>query len=139
MPAPQQGRRSSHEPAHPDHADTGEHHDRQGRSWHGPDVPPGRDSERDPVPSVPHEGLLGRIGTSVVAGQCVVLAGVAVAGFVVSRGAGLFEQTDTTVLALRLNPAHSTLLLLTAVAGAVAVLRGRALLRRFAADSARKT
>ena len=80
---------------------------------------------------MPHEGLLGRIATSLVAGEAVVLAAVGVAGLVTSWGADFTAQVPDTVLALRLNPALSVLLLVTAVL-AVASLKSRGLLRRFA-------
>lgn len=118
------------EPSQPDQDDTPGQHDQQGRAA-GPYAPPGRDEQGNPVPSVPHEGLLGRIGVAVVLGQAVVLAAVGVAGLVSSWGAGLAEQVPDTVLALRLNPLHSILLLVTAVAGALCTVR-RTALRRFA-------
>jgi hypothetical protein len=65
----------------------------------------------------------------------VVLAVVGVAGLVVSWGASFTEQTQDTFLALRLNPAHSVLLLVTAVLGAVS-LRKRTWLRFFAGGQA---
>lgn len=113
-------------PAHPDEAASPGDHDQQGRGA-GPYVPPGRDSSGNPQPSVPHEGLLGRIAVSIVAGLSVVLLAVGVAGLVVSAGADFFGQPETTVLALRLNPAHSTLLLITAVAGLACLVRRRSL------------
>jgi hypothetical protein len=121
------------------HPDTGkrEQHDQQGRSGEsgGPYVQAGRDEQGRPQPSVPHEGLLGRIATSVLAGQSVVLLVVAVAGYVVGSGDGFFGRTDATFLALRLNPAHSTLLLITAVA-ALASLSRRKSLRGYALGQA---
>ena len=123
------------EPAHPDEVDSGGGHDDTERSSGAPYVPPGRDSAGNPRPSVPHEGLLGRIGVAVIGGQSVVLLAVAVAGFVVSRHDGFLDQPDNSVLALRLNGAHSTLLLVTALAG-FAVLRWRYALRRYAAIQA---
>ena len=74
-------------------------------------APPSRDEQGNPLPSVPHEGLLGRIGTAVIAGEAVVLAVVGIAGLVTSWGASFTEQVPNTVLALRLNPAHRVLLL----------------------------
>ncbi len=56
---------------------------------------------------------------------------MAVAGYVVGSGDGFFGRTDATFLALRLNPAHSTLLLIWAVLGAAALSR-RKTLRGFA-------
>jgi hypothetical protein len=122
------------EPPNPDEAETPSQHDQQG-SGSGPYAPPGRDDQGNPLPSVPHEGMLGRIGASVVAGEAVVLAVVGVGGLVVSWGAGFFEQSQDTFLALRLNPAHSVLLLVTAVLGAVS-LRKRTWLRMYAGGTA---
>ncbi|HSK59048.1 MAG TPA: DUF4383 domain-containing protein [Actinomycetospora sp.] len=122
------------EPPNPDENDTPSRHDHEGRGA-GPYAPPGRDDRGNPVPSVPHEGLLGRIGAAIVAGEAVVLAVVGVAGLVTSWGATFFEPTQNAVLALRLNPAHSVLLLVTAVLGAVA-LRRRTWLRFFAGGQA---
>ncbi len=113
-------------PDHPDEAASPGDHDQQGVG-RGPYVPPGRDSSGNPQPSVPHEGLLGRIAVSLVAGLSVVLLAVGVAGLVVSADADFFGQPDTTVLALRLNPAHSVLLLITAIAGLVSLVRRRSL------------
>lgn len=118
------------EPPNPDAEGTPGQHDQEGRGP-GPYAPPGRDDQGNPLPSVPHEGLLGRIGASVVAGEAVVLAVVGIAGLVTSWGAAFTEQVPDTVLALRLNPAHSVLLLVTAVLGAVS-LRKRTWLRLFA-------
>jgi hypothetical protein len=118
------------EPPNPDAARTPEQHDQVGRGS-GPYAPAGRDEQNNPVPSVPHEGLLGRIATSLVAGEAVVLAAVGIAGLVTSWGAGFTAQVPNTVLALRLNPAHSVLLLVTAVLAAVC-LSYRRWLRRFA-------
>lgn len=117
-------------PTHPDEAASRENHDQQGVGS-GPYVPPGRDPSGNPQPSVPHEGLLGRIAVGLTAGLSVVLLAVGVAGLVVSSGADFFGQPDTTVLALRLNPAHSVLLLITAVAGLASLVR-RSTLRAFA-------
>lgn len=122
------------EPPNPDENDTPSQHDGQG-SGSGPYAPPGRDDQGNPIPSVPHEGLLGRIGSSIIAGEAVVLAVVGVAGLVVSWGASFTEQTQDTFLALRLNPLHSVLLLVTAVLGAVS-LRKRTWLRLFAGGQA---
>jgi hypothetical protein len=122
------------EPPNPDSAGTPRQHDRQGRGA-GPYTPPGRDDQGNPLPSVPHEGLLGRIGAAVVAGEAVVLAAVGIAGLVTSRGAGFTEQVHDSVLGLRLNPAHSVLLLVTAVVGAIC-LRKRTWLRFFAGGQA---
>jgi len=118
------------DPPHPDESGKRAHHDQTGRSS-GPYAPAARDDQGNPVPSVPHEGLLGRIATSLVAGEAVVLAAVGVAGLVTSWGADFTAQVPDTVLALRLNPALSVLLLVTAVL-AVASLKSRGLLRRFA-------
>lgn len=118
------------EPPNPDVQRTPEQHDQVGRGS-GPYAPGGRDEQGNPVPSVPHEGLLGRIATSLVAGEAVVLAAVGVAGVVSSWGAGVTAQVPETVLALRLNPAHSVLLLVTAVLAAVS-LTSRSRLRWFA-------
>ena len=115
--------RSARDPEHPDSADSAGHHDEQGRAPGGPYVPPGYDERGNPQPSVPHEGLLGRIGVAVIGGQSVVLLVVAVAGYVVSAGEPFTSQADTTFLALRLNPAHSTLLLVTALLGAASLVR----------------
>jgi Domain of unknown function (DUF4383) len=122
------------EPPNPDETGTPQQHDEQGRGS-GPYAPPSRDDQGNPLPSVPHEGLLGRIGTAVIAGEAVVLAVVGVAGLVMSWGAGFTEQVPDTFLALRLNPAHSVLLLVTAVLAAVS-LRKRTWLRIFAAAQA---
>ncbi|GAA4924187.1 uncharacterized protein DUF4383 [Actinomycetospora succinea] len=122
------------EPPNPDTTDTPRQHDQEGRAP-GPYAPAGRDEQGDPVPSVPHEGLLGRIGTALVGGEAVVLAVVGVAGLVTSWGAGFTEQVPDTVLALRLNPAHSVLLLVTALLGALS-LTSRTRLRFFAGGQA---
>jgi hypothetical protein len=122
------------EPPNPDEHDTPSQHDGQGRGA-GPYAPPGRDDQGNPVPSVPHEGLLGRIGTAIIAGEAVVLAAVGVAGLVTTWGAGFTEPTPDTVLALRVNPLHSVLLLITAVLGVVS-LRKRTWLRIFAGGQA---
>lgn len=121
--------RSGEEP-HPD-AGVDSQHDEQGRAAGAPYVPSGRDEQGRPQPSVPHEGLLGRVATAVLAGQSVVLLVVAVAGYVVGSGHGFFGRTEATFLALRLNPAHSTLLLIWAVLGLAALSR-RKTLRGFA-------
>ena len=133
-PDPASDTRTTQDPGHPDAsggADAKAEHDRSERDPGSPYVAPGRDAEGDPQPAVPHEGLLGRIATAAIAGQSVVLAVVAVAGFVVSAGEAFTSEADTTFLALRLNPAHSTLLLLTALLGAAALAR-RSTLRAFA-------
>jgi hypothetical protein len=117
-------------PTHPDEAASRENHDEQGVG-RGPYAPPGRDASGNPQPSVPHEGLLGRIAVALVAGLSVVLLAVGVAGLVVSADADFFGQPDTTVLALRLNSAHSVLLLITAIAGLASLVR-RSSLRMFA-------
>lgn len=122
------GSARSGEESHPD-TGTREQHDQQGRSAEtgGPYVEAGRDERGRPQPAVPHEGLLGRIATSLLAGQSVVLLVVAVAGYVVGSGDGFFGRSDATFLALRLNPAHSTLLLITAVLGLAALARRKTL------------
>jgi hypothetical protein len=122
------------EPPNPDTHGTARQHDQEGRGT-GPYAPPGKDDAGNPVPSVPHEGLLGRIATAVVAGEAVVLAVVGVAGLVMTWGAAFTEQTGDTFLALRLNPAHSVLLLVTAVLAAMS-LRKRTWLRFFAGGQA---
>jgi Domain of unknown function (DUF4383) len=122
------------EPPNPDDNETPQQHDQGGRGS-GPYAPPGRDDQGNPIPSVPHEGLLGRIGASVVAGEAVVLAVVGIAGLVMTWGAGFTEQVPDTFLALRLNPAHCVLLLVTAAIGAVC-LRRRTWLRFFAGGQA---
>ncbi|MFC5141075.1 DUF4383 domain-containing protein [Actinomycetospora rhizophila] len=122
------------EPPNPDRHGTAAQHDREGRGS-GPYSPPGRDDQGNPIPSVPHEGLLGRIATAIVAGEAVVLAVVGVAGLVMTWGAAFTEQTEDTFLALRLNPAHSVLLLVTAVLAAIS-LRKRTWLRFFAGGQA---
>ncbi|MEJ2889156.1 DUF4383 domain-containing protein [Actinomycetospora aeridis] len=122
------------EPPNPDTEGTPRQHDQEGHGA-GPYAPPGRDEQGNPVPSVPHEGLLGRIATAIVAGEAVVLAVVGVAGLIMTWGSGFTEQTQDTVLALRLNPAHSVLLLATAVVAAVC-LRKRTWLRFFAGGQA---
>ena len=122
--------RATQDPGHPDSsggADAAAEHDRSERGSGSPYVAPGRDEQGEPQPAVPHEGLLGRIATAVIAGQSVVLAVVAIAGYVVSAGESFTSQADTTFLALRLNPAHSTLLLITALLGAAALARRRTL------------
>jgi uncharacterized protein DUF4383 len=125
------GAARSGEESHPDTGKRGQH-DEQGRSAEGgPYVKAGRDEQGRPQPAVPHEGLLGRIATSVLAGQSVVLLVVAVAGYVVGSGDGFFGRSEATFLALRLNPAHSTILLITAVLGLAALSR-RKYLRGFA-------
>ncbi|MDD7942233.1 DUF4383 domain-containing protein [Actinomycetospora lutea] len=122
------------EPPHPDTTGAPGQHDQHGRGA-GPYAPPSRDEQGNPLPSVPHEGLLGRIATAIVAGEAVVLAIVGVAGLVMTWGAAFTEQTQDTFLALRLNPAHSVLLLVTAVLAAVS-LRRRTWLRFFAGGQA---
>jgi hypothetical protein len=122
------------EPPNPDATGTPRQHDRSDRGT-GPYAPPGRDDQGNPVPSVPHEGLLGRIASAVVAGEAVVLLVVGIAGLVMTWGAGFTEQTPDSFLALRLNPAHSVLLLVTAVLAAVS-LRRRTWLRIFAGGQA---
>jgi hypothetical protein len=114
------------ERSHPDAGERGQH-DEAGRAGGAPYVPAGRDEEGRPQPAVPHEGMLGRIASSVLAGQSVVLLVVAVAGYVVGSGDGFFGRSDATFLALRLNPAHSTLLLITALAGLAALWRRKSL------------
>jgi uncharacterized protein DUF4383 len=123
------------EESHPD-AGARNQHDQEGRAAEGgPYVQAGRDEQGRPQPSVPHEGLLGRIASSVLAGQSVVLLVVAVAGYVVGSGDGFFGRSEATFLALRLNPAHSTILLITAVLGLAALAR-RKTLRGFALGQA---
>lgn len=122
------------EPPNPDANGTAAQHDQGGRGS-GPYSPPGRDDQGNPIPSVPHEGLLGRIATAIVAGEAVVLAVIGVAGLVMTWGAAFTEQTEDTFLALRLNPAHSVLLLVTAVLAAIS-LRKRTWLRFFAGGQA---
>ncbi|HEY2195550.1 MAG TPA: DUF4383 domain-containing protein [Actinomycetospora sp.] len=114
------------ESGHPDAGTRGQH-DQEGRSGGAPYVPAGRDEGGRPQPAVPHEGLLGRIASSVLAGQSVVLLVVAIAGYVVGSGDGFFGRSEATFLALRLNPAHSTLLLLTALLGIAALWRRKSL------------
>lgn len=114
------------ESVHPD-AGTHSQHDEEGRAGGAPYVPAGRDEEGRPQPPVPHEGLLGRIASSVLAGQSVVLLVVAIAGYVVGSGDGFFGRSEATFLALRLNPAHSTLLLITALLGIAALWRRKSL------------
>lgn len=87
-------------------------HDEAGRVQKAPYVPSGRDERGRPVPPVPHEGFLGRLGTALLLGQSVVLAVVAVWTFVastVSPSAGPVE-----VLGLRMTVAHGILLAVTA-------------------------
>jgi hypothetical protein len=108
------------EPPNPDTEGTAGQHDQQGRGS-GPYAPPSRDDQGNPQPSVPHEGLLGRIASAIVAGEAVVLGVVGVAGLVTTLGAGFTEQTQDTFLALRLNPAHSVVLLVTAVLAALSL------------------
>ena len=123
------GSARSGERSHPD-AGTRNQHDQQDRGG-GPYVQAGRDEQGRPQPAVPHEGLLGRIATAVLAGQSVVLLVVAVAGYVVGSGDGFAGRSEATFLALRLNPLHSTLLLVWAVLGLAALSR-RKTLRGFA-------
>lgn len=118
------------EPPNPDETGTPRQHDEEGRGA-GPYAPPGRDDQGNPIPSVPHEGMLGRMAVSLLAGQSVVLAVVGVAGLVMTWGASFTAQTEDAFLALRLNPAHSVLLLVTAVLGAVCLTK-RTRLRLFA-------
>jgi hypothetical protein len=122
------------EPPNPDATGTPQEHDETGRGS-GPYSPPGRDDQGNPIPSVPHEGLLGRIATFVIAGEAVVLLVVGVAGLVMTWGSAFTEQTTDSFLALRLNPAHSVLLLVTAVLAAIS-LRKRTWLRLFAGGQA---
>ena len=119
------------ESPHPDAGTAGDH-DGADRESGSPYVRPGRDEQGRPQPAVPHEGLLGRIAKSIVIGQSVVLLVVAVAGYVVGSDQGFTGRSQGTFLALRLNPAHSTLLLVTALLGLAAALTRRSLLRRFA-------
>ncbi|WP_433802131.1 DUF4383 domain-containing protein [Actinomycetospora sp. CA-084318] len=87
----------------------------------GPYVQPGRDEQGNPVPSVPHEGLLGRIATSILLGQSVVLAVLAVWGIV-----GLVTSgSPAQVLNLTVSPAHAVLLAATAVLGAASTVARR--------------
>lgn len=98
-------------------------HDRSGRASGTPYVPAGRQSTGEPSPPVPHEGFLGRLATSLVVGQSVVLGVVAVWTFIAtaaSPGAGPVD-----VLALRMTVPHAVLLAVTAVLGAAACLSRR--------------
>ncbi|WP_018333355.1 DUF4383 domain-containing protein [Actinomycetospora chiangmaiensis] len=96
-------------------------HDAAGRSSSGPYVPSGYDEQGNPKPSVPHEGFLGRIATSLLAGQSVLLAVLAVWGFVADATSG----SPAHVLNLLITPAHAVLLAVTAVLGAVATVARR--------------
>lgn len=124
------GAARSGEGSHPDAGKRGQH-DEEGRAGGAPYVPSGRDEQGRPQPAVPHEGLLGRVATSILGGQSVVLLVVAVAGYIVGSGDGFTGRSEATFLALRLNPAHSTLLLVWAVLGLAALAR-RKTLRGFA-------
>jgi hypothetical protein len=119
------GSARSGERSHPD-AGARDQHDQQDRGG-GPYVEAGRDEQGRPQPAVPHEGLLGRIATAVLAGQSVILLVVAVAGYLVGSGDGFAGRSEATFLALRLNPLHSTLLLVWAVLGLAALSRRRTL------------
>lgn len=77
------------------------------------------------MPSVPHEGLLGRLGAAILLGQSVVLAAVAVAGLLMSTTTT--SPSPVRVLGLGMNLAHAVLLGITAVVGAVVCLRRRAI------------
>ncbi|MEJ2870968.1 DUF4383 domain-containing protein [Actinomycetospora sp. OC33-EN08] len=96
-------------------------HDRAGRSATGPYVPSGRDEQGNPIPSVPHEGFLGRIATSLLLGQSVVLAVIVVWAVVVLATSG----SPATVLNLLITPAHAVLLAATAVLGTAAAVKRR--------------
>jgi hypothetical protein len=130
---PGAGSARSGEESHPDAGARGQH-DQEDRGG-GPYVQAGRDEQGRPQPAVPHEGMLGRIATAVIAGQSVVLIVVAVAGYVVGSGDGFFGRSEATFLALRLNPAHSTILLITAVLGLASLAR-RKTLRAYAVAQA---
>jgi hypothetical protein len=95
-------------------------HDESARGS-GPYVQPGRDEQGNPVPSVPHEGVLGRIATSLLVGQSVVLAVLAVWGFVALATSGSPAQ----VLNLTVSPAHAVVLAATAVLGAASTVARR--------------
>ncbi len=97
-----------------------EAHDESGQGS-GPYVEAGRDEQGNPVPSVPHEGVLGRIATSVLIGQSVVLAVLAVWAFVANAVSGSPAQ----VLNLTIGPTHATLLAATAVLGAASTVTRR--------------
>lgn len=96
-------------------------HDESGRSSGAPYVPPGRDEQGNPVPSVPHEGFLGRIATSVLLGQSVVLAVIVVWAVVALATSG----SPARVLNLTVTPAHAALLGATAVLGAASAVTRR--------------
>ncbi|GLZ55731.1 hypothetical protein [Actinomycetospora sp. NBRC 106378] len=87
----------------------------------GPYVQPGRDEQGNPVPSVPHEGVLGRIATSILVGQSVVLAVLAVWAFVANAVSGSPAQ----VLNLTIGLGHAVLLAATAVLGVAATVTRR--------------
>jgi hypothetical protein len=87
----------------------------------GPYVQPGRDEQGNPVPSVPHEGVLGRVATSILLGQSVVLAVLAVWAFVANAVSGSPAQ----VLNLTIGPTHAALLAATAVLGAASTVTRR--------------
>ncbi|MCD2186957.1 DUF4383 domain-containing protein [Actinomycetospora soli] len=96
-------------------------HDEAGRSSSGPYVPSGRDEQGHPVPSVPHEGFLGRLATSLLLGQSVVLAVLAVWAFVAMGVSG----APARVLNLTVSPAHGVVLAATAVLGAASTVTRR--------------
>jgi hypothetical protein len=107
---------------------TADQHDETGRAGGAPYVPAGRDQAGRPQPAVPHEGLVGRLATSLLLGQSVVLAVVVIWAVVILAGSG----APAAVLGLQLGVAEVVLLAVTAVLGAASCL-GRRWSRRWAA------
>lgn len=84
-----------------------------------------------PGEAVPYQRRLAVVGRYVLAVQSVVLAGLGIAGVVVSASYGFWAVPDTSVLGLRMNLAHSVLLLLTALAGGASLLGSRQVIRGY--------
>lgn len=84
-----------------------------------------------PGEAVPYQKRLALAGRYLLGVQSVVLAGVGVAGVVVSASYGLWATAPTFVLGLRMNLAHSALLLITAVAAGASLLGSRQVLRGY--------
>ena len=106
---------------------TADQHDETGRTGGAPYVPAGRDQAGRPQPAVPHEGLVGRLATSLLIGQSVVLAVVVIWAVIGMAGSG----APAEVLGLRLGLAETVLLAVTAVLGAASCV-GRRWSRRWA-------
>ena len=85
---------------------------------------------------VPYQRPLARAARMVLAVQAAALGVVGVAGLVVSRGTGFLAEPADDMLGLRLNLAHSALLLLTGIVGGQVLFGSPAALRRFAAVQA---